>query len=129
MMRKCVVLIFAVVLLLPALSWASELTVEDFVVDSTEDLVDLCSVKADSPIAKEAIHFCEGFCVGAYHYYKASHDGPDAIQWVCFPKPAPSRTAVIDQFVSWAKAHPKYMKEDAVETLFRFLAEKYPCNK
>lgn len=128
-MRKCAVLIFAAVLLLPALSWASELTMEDFVVDSTEDLIDLCTATADNPLAKEAIHFCEGFCVGAYRFYKASTEGPGSEPWVCFPDPPPSRIAVINEFVNWAKANPKYMKDAAVETLFRFLIEKYPCKK
>jgi hypothetical protein len=30
-------------------------------------------------------------------------------------------------FIAWAREHPEYMGERPVDSLFRFLAEKYPC--
>ena len=48
-------------------------------------------------------------------------------KFVCLPDKLPTRNEVIDMFVKWAKAHPQYMKEIPVETIFRFLAEKWPC--
>jgi len=32
-------------------------------------------------------------------------------------------------FLAWAQAHPQYMNERPVETEFRFLTEKWPCQK
>jgi hypothetical protein len=32
-------------------------------------------------------------------------------------------------FVTWANANPQFMKDAAVDTLFRYLAEAYPCKK
>jgi hypothetical protein len=29
--------------------------------------------------------------------------------------------------MSWAKAHPKYGKEEAVNAFFKFLIERWPC--
>ena len=32
-------------------------------------------------------------------------------------------------FIAWVQAHPQYMNEPPVETEFRFLTEKWPCQK
>jgi len=78
-------------------------------------------------MAKEAIHFCEGYLVGAYAYYDEENNGPKGQPMVCFPNPPPSRDAAVAMFVEWAKAHPQYMDERPVDTEFRFLMEKWPC--
>jgi len=127
MVRKIVVLIFAMAFLAPAITGA--VTPEDFTVRTTQDLVDLCTVNRDDPLADEAISFCHGYCVGAYHYYLAENSGPEGNKWVCFPDPAPSRNYIIGQFVEWTKAHPEYADSNPVESIFRFLIETYPCGK
>jgi hypothetical protein len=35
---------------------------------------------------------------------------------------------VLALFIAWAEAHPQYMTDMPVETQFRFMAEKWPCN-
>lgn len=100
---------------------------EDFLVTTTSDLLDLCTVPEQSALKEEAVHFCYGYLVGAYHYYKATASGPGAEQLVCLPEPPPSREAAISMFIEWAKAHPQYMNELPVETEFRFLTETWPC--
>jgi len=30
-------------------------------------------------------------------------------------------------FIEWLKTHPQYMGDEAVDTQFRFLMEKWPC--
>lgn len=100
---------------------------EDFFVRTTEDLLNLCTVPEQDELKEEAIHFCHGYLVGAYHYYKASTSGPGAEQLVCLPEPPPSRETAISMFIEWAKAHPQYMDELPVETEFRFLMETWPC--
>jgi hypothetical protein len=104
-------------------------TDEDFEVRSTRNLLNLCAVSADDPRAKEAIQMCQGYLVGAYHYYLATNSGKDSMRLVCMPNPPPSRNEAVALFVGWAKANPKFMNEAPVDSEFRFLSEKWPCKK
>lgn len=125
MKRKLICLLFAMALLIPAV--ASAAGEKDFIVDSTDDIIALCSVDPADPDYLASIHFCHGYLVGAFAYYNALAAGPEGVRLVCFPDPAPSRNQAIAMYVEWAKAHPQYMQEEPVETLFRFLTEKWPC--
>jgi len=127
MKRKLICLLFAVALLIPTLAAAADQ--EDFVVDSTDDLIGLCTTAPSDPLYSAAVHFCHGYLVGAYDYYAAANSGPEGQRLVCFPDPPPSRNDAVAMFVKWAKAHPEYMNEPPVETEFRFLMEKWPCQK
>ena len=112
---------------LPAVAIA--VTDGDFEVKTTRSLLALCTVAAEDPRYKEALHFCHGFLVGAYHYYQASVAGPNARPLVCPPDPPPSRNAAIGAFIDWARRHPQYLDEAPVETEFRYLTETYPCQR
>ena len=127
MKRKWMILVFCGVFMVSGLAGAVE--EEDFVVDTTDDLIELCIAPKSDPLYREAVNFCVGFLVGAYHYQVAQHAGPKGKSLVCPPNPPPSRGEVGAMFVDWAKKHPEYMDEEAVETWFRFLIEKYPCNR
>lgn len=112
---------------IPAISGA--VTIEDFETNTTKNLINLCTASTDDPQYKEAIHFCQGYMVGAYDYYYADYHGPDGQQLVCFPEPVPTRNAAIKKVVSWAQQHPEYMNEKPVETVFRALIDLWPCKK
>lgn len=113
-------------LILPGL--ASALDTEDFTADTTEELIALCAANPKDTDYAKAIHFCHGYLVGAYDYYQAVNNGPEGKKLVCFPDPRPSRNKAIEEFVVWVGKHPEYNKELPVETEFRFLMEKWPCN-
>jgi Rap1a immunity proteins len=115
-------------LLVPDLAGAA-VTDEDFVLSTTQNLVNLCSVPASDPRAKEAIQMCEGYMLGAYHYYLATNSGKNDMRLVCLPNPTPSRNQVAAMFVEWAKANPQYMKESPVDSEFRFMSARWPCKK
>ena len=85
------VLMFAAVLAVAGFAAAGpgEVDPTDFQVETTRDLVDLCTAPADHPLAKEAVHFCEGYLVGAYHHYMAEYSGPKSVPLVCLPDPPP----------------------------------------
>ena len=106
---------------------AQQLDREDFRIRSAQDLVDLCAVKSDDPLYVAAIHFCEGFASGAWQYHQAQANGPRGVRLVCPPDPPPTRDEAVAMFVAWSGTHPQYMADPAVETMFRFLIEKYPC--
>jgi len=108
---------------------AAAVTDGDFEVKTAQNLRDLCTVAPDDPRYKEALHFCHGYLVGAYHYYLATLAGPNAKPLVCPPDPPPSRDAVISGFIAWARTHPQYMNEAPVETEFRYLIETWPCKR
>ncbi len=125
MKRTLALLIISVSLMMPGL--ARGVVQADFEVDTTQNLFNLCTAPVSDPLHKEAIHFCHGYLAGAYDYYKASTGGPDGKRLVCPPNPAPSRNEAIAMFVEWMKTHPQFMGDEAVDTEFRFLMEKWPC--
>jgi Rap1a immunity proteins len=125
MNRKLLRLLCLATLLMPVLAGA--VTEEDFEAETTQSLLNLCTVSADDPRHKEAIHFCHGYLVGAYDYHIAERSGAGLQPMVCLPTPHPSRNEAISLFVAWAKAHPQYMGERPVEAEFRFLIETWPC--
>jgi hypothetical protein len=125
MKQRLAILFLLFAFLVPGVAGAAEK--DDFKVKTTDDFLELCIVPVDDPYHVAAVHFVHGYLVGAYHYYAAQAAGPNGNKFVCLPEKLPSRNEVVDMFVQWAKAHPQYMTETPVETVFRFLAEKWPC--
>jgi hypothetical protein len=122
-----IIAVAAVVALLGASAVRAELNTEQFKIRSTQDLVDLCAADSSTPLGRDAINFCHGFVSGAWHYHQAQANGPGGERIVCPPDPPPTRTEAIAQFVAWSRAHPEYMGDAPVETLFRFFVERWPC--
>jgi hypothetical protein len=116
-----------------AFGWSSGaravLTEDDFYIRNAGDLIHLCAVSVDDHLAREAIHFCHGFVSGAWQYYKSASTGGGKL--VCPSDPPPTRNQAVGLFVTWAKTpeHATYMQEPAVDVLFRFLIETWPCPK
>jgi hypothetical protein len=118
-------LLFVMVFLLPV--FAGAVSENDFEVQTTQNLINLCTTPVDDPLHNHAINFCHGYFAGAYHYYEAISSGPKGVQLVCLSDPSPSRNDTIVMFIEWVKAHPQYLGDKPVETQFRFLMEKWPC--
>jgi hypothetical protein len=91
----------------------------------TADLVTVCSVGPDNPNYANAIGFCHGVLTGAFRYYEAT--AAHTNRFVCAPTPTPTRTKVMNDFVIWARSHPAEMKAPPIDTLFKYLAQTYPC--
>ena len=125
MRRPSMWVFLAATMLMPVLVGA--LTETDFEAKTTKHLLNLCTASPDDPHYRAAIHFCHGYLVGAYHYHLAQVDGEGGKPLVCLPTPPPSRNEAIRLFIAWAQAHPQYMHERPVDTEFRFLTEKWPC--
>jgi hypothetical protein len=108
---------------------STALTRDDFLVQTTQDLIKLCTASESEPLYQAAIGFCHGYTVGAYHYYQAIT--PDAGKGgrVCFPNPHPTRAEAIQMFVTWTKDNQQYMQERPADTMFRFLEAKFPCRR
>jgi hypothetical protein len=125
MRQRTIILLLIVVFLVPGLAGAA--SEKDFGVQTTENLINLCTAAPEDPLYHQAINFCHGYLVGAYRYYEATGSGPAGLKLVCLPDPPPSRNDSFAMFVEWVKAHPQYLKENPVETEFRFLMKKWPC--
>ena len=93
----------------------------------TADLVTICSTSSSAADYATAIAFCHGVLAGAWGYYIASTAPLD--REICSSDPTLTRAKVADAFVVWAKARPQFMPSSAVDTLFRFAAETYPCKR
>jgi hypothetical protein len=129
MKGKPIGLFVVILFLFTGIAGAGEVREKDFEVQSTQNVINLCTASPDDPLYHQAVNFCHGYLVGAFHYYLAEASGPKGIKLVCLPDPPPSRNEAIAMFIEWAKAHPEYMAERAVETEFRFLMEKWPCKR
>lgn len=105
----------------------SAVTEEDFLVKTTGNLINLCTATPQDPLYGDAVNFCQGYMVGAYHYFIAEHSKDPKNLFVCLPDPKPSRNEVVAMFVAWAKSNPQYMTDMPVESQFRFMAGKWPC--
>jgi hypothetical protein len=127
MQRQVMWLFLLATVLVPAL--VSAVTEADFEVKTTQNLLNLCAAPSSDPYYREAIHFCQGYLVGAYQYQVAETSGEGGKPLVCFPTPSPSRNEALRMFIAWVQAHPQYWNERPVETEFRFLTEKWPCQK
>ena len=125
MRRQRMWLFLLVTMLMPTL--VNAVTEADFEAKTTQHLLNLCTAPPTDPRYREAIHFCHGYLVGAYHYYLAVTDGEGGKPLVCFPTPPPSRNEAFQMFIAWVQTHPRYLNERPVETEFRFLTEKWPC--
>jgi hypothetical protein len=88
------------------------------------ELADLCAANPKDPQGDAKINFCHGYAQGAIavELRRAGDKKP-----FCFPSPPPTRTATMAEFVNWARSLPEHKAEPALDGLFKFLAERYPC--
>ncbi len=105
-------------------------TQDDFTLNTTRDLVDLCSAAPDDPLGNQAKELCLGYIAGAAHLHrflvanKKLVGGP-----VACPTQSVSRDAFAEEFVAWANAHTQYMSDPPIDTIARAASDKYPCPK
>jgi hypothetical protein len=100
---------------------------EHYRLQNAAELARLCSTPASAKDHVTAIAFCHGVLAGSYGYFQAST--PAADRFVCPPTPSVTRTQVANGFVAWLKARPQYNNDGAIDALFRFAAEAYPCKR
>jgi len=90
---------------------------------STEELVSYCTGKDGTFVT------CEIYGQAVYDTYLVYSQHKKSPKFICVKQPAPPRKEVIQEYVTWAKAHPKYAKDPAADTLLRFLGGRFPCAK
>ncbi len=100
---------------------------EHFRLHTAAELARVCAPAASDKDAATSLAFCHGVLAGAYGYFQSSV--PAADRFVCPPAPALTRTQVANGFVAWLKARPQYNSDGAIDALFRYAAEAYPCKR
>jgi hypothetical protein len=108
---------------------AEAVTPDDFLMRTTQDLVDVCSVKPGEPNYEGALGFCYGYGTGAFHYYQTQAAASPEDAFLCLPEPTPPRAHVVQWFLAWAGQNPQYLKEQPVDSFFRFLQATWPCRR
>jgi Rap1a immunity proteins len=88
------------------------------------ELAELCAANPKDPQGDAKINFCHGFAQGAILVEQRRTEGKKLF---CFPSPAPTRTATMGEFGTWVRASSEHRTQPAIEGLFQFLGERYPC--
>jgi len=88
------------------------------------ELAELCAASPKDPQGDAKINFCHGFAQGAIIVEQRHTEGKKQF---CFPSPAPTRTATMGEFVNWVRALPEHRTPSAIDGLFQFLGERFPC--
>ena len=100
---------------------------ETFRAATAGDLARVCSASVAGVDAGHQLAFCHGVLAGAYGYFDTTV--PAADRFVCLPNPGPTRAKIADGFVAWLKARPQYERDGAIDALFRYAAEAFPCKR
>jgi hypothetical protein len=109
----------------PGGTGASHFDHSDFQVDTSENLLDLCTAEASDPGYEVARGFCYGFFEGGIAFHDALHARETRPRLAC-PEGV-TLDQVVAVFVAYARANPQYLGEAPMETVFRAAVDKWPC--
>jgi hypothetical protein len=101
-------------------------SLDDFTVDTAQDLLDVCTLEEGHPHYWEAQAFCYGYFHGGAGFHRALSSGPNYRPIACPSDEVTIRDAV-DAFVVYARAHPEYLSERPMDVAFRAVSEEWPC--
>ena len=118
---------FGVVLIAGATIASAAVTESQFPPRTVRDLIEICAPAKEDPMMTAAINYCHGFAQGAVLVEEAHEDHRDVRQLFCLPSPRPASGSEITKFIAWANALPSRLDEPAIDGMFIYLAETYPC--
>lgn len=107
---------------------AAAVTMEDFKVDRSQNLLNLCSAEESDPLYAEAKMFCLGYFAGAMHFHRGLTSTGEIKPMAC-PQGTVTRVEAANNFVTWAQANPQYMSEPAIDSAVRSAVAAWPCPK
>lgn len=126
-MRRALLLAVAAVTA-GSIATRAAVSVNQFPPQSVRDLIAICSPAKDDPAMTAAINYCHGFAQGAVIVEKAHEAQRGGRKLFCLPTPAPASGAELNSFIAWANADPERLDRPAVDGMFIYLAQKYPCS-
>jgi Ssp1 endopeptidase immunity protein Rap1a len=104
------------------------LTEAQFPPKTVQDLIAICSPARDDPMMTASINYCHGYAEGAVIVEMAHARQPHGRKLFCLPDPPPSSGTELGNFISWANEDPSRLQQPAVDGMFLYLAQKYPCS-
>lgn len=96
---------------------------------TVRDLVAICAPAQDDPMMTPAINYCHGYAEGSVIVEMAHEARNRSPALFCLPKPAPASGGELTSFIAWANQDPTRLDKPAVDGMFLYLAQKYPCGK
>jgi hypothetical protein len=102
-------------------------TEDSFLLRSTGDLIDLCTVAQPDPLYTAASNFCQGFGVGVFRVLEAQDTVRRTNHMFCLTNKAMTRNEALASFVQWGKANPNQMAQPATDGIALFLSQQFPC--
>jgi hypothetical protein len=113
-----------------AYAWSSADAAElqDFQVNTVDQIARLCGASPSSDLYVEAIQFCYGYISGAVQFHN-SIVGARGIQPIACPPASATREEFARYFANWAEstATPEQRAEPAIQGMARAAALRYPC--
>ena len=105
----------------------AEVTEEHFVIDTTADLVALCSVSPNDPHTTAAIHMCHGYLTGLVHFHKTMGSSLENKIFCLDEADRPPRNQAVAMLVEWSRAHPEHDGTEAIDGVMLWAADTWPC--
>ena len=102
-------------------------TQDTFTLQSTGDLVDLCSAAQSDPLYTAAVNFCHGFTVGVFRVLQEEDMAKRSRHMFCLPSQMPTRNEGIANFIQWANADPGRSALQPADAIAAFLTQQFPC--
>jgi hypothetical protein len=118
---------FGVVLVAGATIASAAVTESQFPPRTVRDLIEICAPAKEDPMTTAAINYCHGFAQGAVIVEEAHEGQRDVRKLFCLPSPRPASGSEITKFIAWANTMPSRLDEPAIDGMFIYLAETYPC--
>ena len=106
---------------------SAAVTESQFPPRTVRDLIEICTPAKEDPMMTAAINYCHGFAQGAVIVEEAHETQPSARKLFCLPSPRPPSGSELSKFIVWANALPSRLDEPAIDGMFIYLAETYPC--
>jgi hypothetical protein len=122
-MRPLALLVVSALLGVPTLTATAHAQPISLHIRTAGDMADMCSADPRSPTGPARLNYCSGFAQGAVdvRLRVAGDKKPFCIT------PGTKREVTLREFAGWVKAAPSRRSDDALNALFRFLAERFPC--
>jgi hypothetical protein len=99
----------------------------NFELNTTGDLVELCSVTASDPLYDAAMAYCLGYVDGAHDYHHSVTAGT-LLKPIACPSIDVTRQQVVDAFLAWSRNNgPLLEQEGPIHGLMRAVSAKWPC--
>jgi hypothetical protein len=127
-MRTGSMLLALGVALAPLAAWAQTdgYTLDDYQLRTSGDLLDICALDTSHVNYWEARGFCLGYFTGGIDLHDALAVSEDFPRIAC-PAEGVTRDDVVEAFVTYAQAHPEHLDERPMDTVFRAVTDRWPC--